>query len=125
MLEALLGDKLKELKDVLMNQSGFSQKEADDFVPAAAKDFLGTFQEKKDEVNLNNLQATAVKLLESFDVDSLATKVGIPADQARAGIAAILPILISLAEQHKDKLEMLNSFMGSSLGGMLGGFFKR
>ncbi len=125
MLEAILGDKLNELKSVLMNDTGFSKSEADEFVPAAAKDFLKTFQDNKDQVNLDNLQATAAQLLQSFNIQGLADKVGISTEQASAGIAAIMPILVSLAEQHKDKIEMLSSFMGGSFGGMLGGLFKR
>lgn len=125
MIEALLGGKLTDLTAALTEQSGFSAGEAESFIPEAAKGFLSTFQEKSEGLDLTDLSGSAATLLQSFDIAGLAEKVGISSEQAQSGITAIMPMLMSLAEQHQDKLGMLSGLLGGQggLGGMLGGLF--
>lgn len=122
MIQAILGDKFKDLTSALTSQSGFSAGQAEAFIPEAAKGFLTTLQENGQGLDLSDISNSASTLLQSFDINSLAEKVGISAEQAQSGIAAVMPILMSFAEQHQDKIESLSSMLGgnSALSGILG-----
>lgn len=124
MIEAILGDKIRDLKSILMN-TGFSQSEADQFIPAAAKEFLKTFQQHGQKIDIHQMQQAAETLLKAFNIEGLAAKVGISTTQVQAGITAIMPRLIELAEEHKGTLQAFSSLLGdkqnSPLGSMLSG----
>lgn len=122
MIEALLGDKFGELTSALTG-NGFSTDQANAFIPEAAQGFLETFKAHGEGLDLNDLGGSASSLLQSFDISSLAEKVGISAEQAQTGVSAVLPTLLSLAGQHQDKIEMLSSMLGGKggLGGIFGG----
>ena len=120
MIKTLLGDKFTQLTDILEN-NGFNGEQAQAFIPEAAKDFLGVFQNNQDAVDLANLQSTAQVFFEKIDLTALAGKVGISQELATQGIETIMPTLLQLAEAHKDKIEMLTGFASGNLGGMLGG----
>ena len=121
MIKSLLGDKFSHLTG-LLEEHGFNGEQADAFIPEAAKDFLGVFQNNKDAIDLADLPSTAQTFLDKIDLGALAGKVGISESLAQSGIEKIMPTLLQLAEAHKDKLEMFSGLAGGNLGNMLGGF---
>jgi len=120
-IRKLLGDKFHDLTQSLVN-SGFSTAEAEKFIPVAAKDAVSAYQDNKENVDTTNISETAQTLLSSINLNDLAVKAGVSPELATKGLTSIMPILLQLAEQHKDKLSMLSGFGNSNLGNMLGGF---
>ena len=124
-IQSLLGDQFGNLTSMLTDKLNFSQPQAESFIPEAAKEFLGAYQEKSADLDLSNVSGSASTLLEMININELASKVGISEEQVNSGIGMIMPTLLGLAEEHKDKLEGLGSLLsnleGSPLGGMLSG----
>lgn len=129
-LKMLLGDKLNPVKDVLKDKANMNESQADSFIPQAAQFLLKGWQEHSKKVGGEDVSASANQFLNNLDTqkiaESIAAKIGVSTSQAQTGITVLTPMLISLAEKHKDKLpgilSMLDKFGGSSsLGSMLGG----
>ena len=124
-ISSLLGNKLGKLTSVLTENSGFSQQQAEKFVPEATKEVLNTFKNQGQKLDLSDPAGTASILLSSLNIEDLASKVGISTELVQTGMTALMPTLLFLAEEHGDKLSglssMLNKLEGSPLGGLLGG----
>ena len=96
-LGTLLNDKGSELLSGLVS-SGFSQEQADKFLPEAGSSVMSLLGE-------GDLDIAAI--LEKIDIAALAEKVGIDSSLAQAGLEKILPML----------MEQLG---GSDLGNIMG-----
>lgn len=133
-LAGILKEHSGDLVSKLTEHAGFTEDQAERFVPEAGEAVLASLKDGGSEVDLES-PATSERSIESLlggiDADALASKVGIPSEQSIGGLKAILPMLLSLISSKAGALGGLTSLMGGGergaasgmmgkLGGMLG-----
>lgn len=121
-LKDILAQKGTELAGTLVEKSGFSTEQAQAFVPEAAHSAFDVVKEKAGDLDLANLASNTDAVISGIDVGALASKVGIDSSQARSGLGAILPTLLSAVQERAGGLSGLTSMLGGEgLGKALGG----
>jgi len=119
-LETLLKDKIGGIKDVLVQNTGFSAEQASAFVPDAAQKVLGLLGTKGSEFNLTDIPSSVNQLIGALDVSSIASNANVDVEKARTGLTAVLPMILELASNHKEKLGAFSgisdALSGSSIG---------
>ncbi len=98
-LQSIIGDKAGELVSGLVGQ-GFSQEQAENFLPEAGSSIVSAFKESGDN-------ADADSILGNIDLSAIASKLGIDSNLVDQGMKFILP-------------SILGQLGGSGVGGMLG-----
>lgn len=121
-LKDILQEQGAELAGGLVDKLGFSNEQAQAFVPEAASSVFDVLKDKADGLDLSNLASNAGPLMDGVDVDALAGKVGIDSSQVTSGLQAIIPTLLSALQQKAGGLSGLTSMLGGKeLGKALGG----
>lgn len=121
-LKDILEEKGAELAGGLVEKLGFNADQARAFVPEAAQSVFDVAKERAGDLDFSDLTGSAGSLIDGVDTGALATKVGIDSSQAKSGLSAIVPTLLSALKEKAGGLSGLTSMLGGKdLGDALGG----
>jgi len=133
-LQEMLKEKAGELISELTAKAGFDADSAERFVPAAGSATVQAVKSEATSLDLANLASSSniTSVLGAVDVNALAGKAGVSSSQSSAGIAAILPMVLSFMGSKAEGAGGVLALLGAG-GGLgetvdklkgLGGFLK-
>ena len=128
LLKNLLGDKTSDLVSGLVSKAGFSQDQAQAFVPEAASSVVDAVKGAGGGIDFSDMGSAAQTVMGKVDVPALAGKVGIGTEQVQNGLSAILPTLLNLFQEKAGGASGIMSMLGGlgegGLGKIAGGLGK-
>lgn len=108
-----------------LTQSGFSAEQADQFIPEASNSIIDAIKDKGVGAIADG---SASSLMDSININGLASKLGIESGLAQNGMQSILPIVLSFLQNKSGGLSGVLSMLGGKdaggLANMAKGFFK-
>lgn len=101
--------------------AGFSVEQAENFLPEAASGILESTKESGiTQLIAGFTSGGSEKLLRDFDVEAIADKLGMDADQVSTGLVAIMPVLSNLmSDKSEGLLGAASSLVGGSSEGLI------
>lgn len=124
LLAGILKEHSGDLVSKLTRHAGFTDDQAERFVPEAGGAVLKSLKNGGSEVDLESPAATErsiESLLSGIDAEALASKAGISPAQSLGGLKAILPTLLGLISSKAGALGGLESLVSGGEGGAAGG----
>ena len=120
LVQQLLGDRAGDAIQGLVGQAGFSQEQAQGFLPVALQKVVETLQ--GGGLDLGGLLGEGgSSLLSRLNPGEIAAETGVDEARASAGLETLVPMLLSALSGQSGGLEgVLSGLGGQKAGGLLG-----
>lgn len=122
MLETILKEHGGELLSAVTNNSGLDASQAESLIPPALGEIGNTIAGSGFDVSslLGGDGSSVASLLGQLDVSAIAGQAGLDQGQAREGLTALIPIVVSLLGDKAGGADGLMSMLGGLAGGSAG-----
>ncbi len=119
LLDNLLGDHAEDLISEIVERTQFGREEAETFVPEAGRSVAGALAKRAGDLDFSDMAsgANVATLMDQIDIGALVGKLGLSADKGAAGLAAMLPMLLSFLSKNDAAMGGLKA-LGKAEGAM-------
>lgn len=135
MIETVLKGQMGEMLGTLTRDGGLAADQAESLLPPALGGIGDALSSGKIDVASLVSGGDLSSLLGRLDISSIASQAGLGEDQARGGVAALVPVVLSLLTEKTGGAEGLAAMLGGGgdagggaaglLGGVVGKLFGR